>query len=398
MTQDSIGERKKAQKPEPAKDTDSESLLGDTDFKEAFGEDLKSTLDIDKWATGIDWESAVARFDTEVAAAVGQEQRLRQTIRDEVLPRLGHTPHALPEAGVYRAQAAELTTVHDGLLFPGRTEAVDGTSVSYDSLPIGITQIGIAVVSYGGTSATFAQRIFRKEIAAKSGDAFAEAMDLIKKRDTRQGVGQGDKISELARRGIMTFAERKILLDKSSAEWRIGHGNPCPYELLTGSGSMELLEASLKTLRRLIMEQKKFLFVPSAPGERALLTIGNALDAGEYAIIDSIEDKCHEIVENGHYAKKHKEHAEEFVKECGPKVLRGMFRASPNSPPYLFYAHREHVHLAARLALADSILRPERGFPMLIDVADVTCRSAFGADGFLGLIHDAYARAGGTIQ
>jgi len=121
-------------------------------------------------------------------------------------------------------------------------------------------------------------------------------------------------------------------------------------------------------------------FVPSAPGERALLTIGNALDAGEYAIIDSIEDKCHEIVENGHYAKKHKEHAEEFVKECGPKVLRGMFRASPNSPPYLFYAHREHVHLAARLALADSILRPERGFPMLIDVADVTCRSAFGAE------------------
>jgi len=398
MSQDTLGERKKAQPAEPVDDADQEPLLGAVEFREAFGENIESTLDIDKWSTGIDWESAVARFKNEISAAVGQEERLRQTIRREILPRLGHADHAPPEAGVYKAEATELDGPRQPALPPGRTEAVDGTSVSYDSLPLGITQIGIAVVSYGGTSATFAQRIFRKEIAAKSGDAYEEALDLIKRRDTRQGVGQGDRISELARRGIMTFAERKILLDKSSTDWRIGHGSPCPYELLTGSGSMPLLEASLKVLRRLIMEQKKFVFVPSAPGERALLTIGNALDAGEYAIFDSIKKKCHDIVKDGHYGKDHKKHAEEFVEECGPQVLFGMFRASTYSPPYLFYAHREHVHMAARIALADSILRPERGFPMLIDVADVTCRSAFGADGFLGLIHDAYARAGGTVQ
>ncbi len=50
--------------------------------------------------------------------------------------------------------------------------------------------------------------------------------------------------------------------------------------------------------------------------------------------------------------------------------------------------------MAARVALADSILRPARGFPMLIDVADATCSSTFGTSGFLGLIHDAYAQAG----
>jgi hypothetical protein len=125
-----------------------------------------------------------------------------------------------------------------------------------------------------------------------------------------------------------------------------------------------------------------------------LLTLGNALAAGEYAIIDSIESRIESIVENGHYGQEHKEHVLHFVHTYGPKILYGLYCASEHSPAYLFYAHEKHVHLAARIAIADSILRPARGFPMLIDVADATCSSAFGAAGFLGLIHDAYAQAG----
>src|SRR5262249_1614245 len=155
-----------------------------------------------------------------------------------------------------------------------------------------------------------------------------------------------------------------------------GHGSPCPYELLTGSGQMSLLHASLDVLRRLIKEQKKFVFVPSAPGERGLLTLGSALAAGEYAVLDSLEKRSARIVEGGHYGGDHQRRALKLVEAAGPGVLSALFRASESSPPYLFYAHREHVHLAARVAMADSILRPERGFPMLIDVADVTCRSA----------------------
>jgi hypothetical protein len=156
---------------------------------------------------------------------------------------------------------------------------------------------------------------------------------------------------------------------------------------------MRLLEASLEVLRRLI-QLGRFVFVPSAPGERGLLTIGNALTAGEYVIVDTVESQMKRIVEGGHYAGKYKDKAMDFVAECGPQVMRGLYCASEQSPPYLFYAHVEHVHLAARIAIADSILRPARGFPMLIDVADVTCKSAFGSAGFVGLIHDAYTQAG----
>jgi hypothetical protein len=35
---------------------------------------------------------------------------------------------------------------------------------------------------------------------------------------------------------------------------------------------------------------------------------------------------------------------------------------------------------------------------MLIDVADTTCKSAFGAAGFVGLIQDAYSQAGIPVK
>src|SRR5207248_11790380 len=99
----------------------------------------------------------------------------------------------------------------------------------------------IAIVSYGGVSATFSQRVFRKEIAGRSGDPVKAAMGIIDKRNSTTDGSKSESLPELARRGIMTYAERKILTDKATAEWRLGHGSPIPYELLTGSGSMRLL-------------------------------------------------------------------------------------------------------------------------------------------------------------
>ncbi|HYS04304.1 MAG TPA: hypothetical protein VEW47_03845 [Candidatus Dormibacteraeota bacterium] len=396
-----IGERAQARPVAPALDDEElEELLGDQEYETAFGEDLERTLDVDTWATGLDWEGAVARLKTEIRSAVEREDALRRLVRDELLPRIGQAANAPPEAGVYRTTAEEIAKVHEGLLFPGRVEAVDGTSATHETLPLGITQIGVAIVSYGGVSATFAQRVFRKEIAGKAADPVKTAMEIIDRRDGRAGVGQPDGMSELARRGIMTYAERKILIDKASAEWRLGHGAPIPYELLTGSGSMRLLQASLAVVARLI-EHERFVFVPSAPGERGLLTLGNALAAGEFAILGTIERRIEAVVERGHYAtKKHdyKGEAMRFVRQYGPEVLYGLYCASEQSPPYLFYAHRKHIHMAARIAIADSILRPARGFPMLIDVADATCKSAFGAAGFVGLIHDAYSQAGVPLK
>jgi hypothetical protein len=287
-----------------------------------------------------------------------------------------------------------LKTVFESLLFPGRVEAVSSIVAAHDSLSLGITQIGVSAVGYGGRSGTFSQRVFRKDMTARNQDALRVAQACIDRRHER---GQRDLLSDLARRGIRAYAERAILVDRSKAEWRMGQGNPCSREMLSGSNYMPLLRASLGVLERLILEHKKFVFVPRVLNEQGYLTIGDALKAGEYAILHTIEADSTLFVERWHYDVGIGE-ALEFVRKCCPNVFVGLFRASEQAPPRLFYAHREHVHMAAHIALADSILRPERGFPMLLDVADASCRGVFGPESFLGLVNDAYTRAGATFH
>jgi hypothetical protein len=84
----------------------------------------------------------------------------------------------------------------------------------------------------------------------------------------------------------------------------------------------------------------------------------------------------------------------EFIKECGAKVVTGMYRASPMAPAQMFYAHVDHAHEAALIALADSVLQEHRGFPMLIDLADSLCSATFEADVFTASTQLAYAAAG----
>lgn len=376
---------------------DGEELFGDDDYRDAFGEELSSTLDLNQWSTGLDLVGVMERFRREIANAVRKEDRLRALVRGEIFPRLAGRHQGLPEAGVYHVTPEDLTHIHESLLFCGKVEAVNGTSASHDSLPIGISQIGVAIVGYGGTSGAFSQRLFRKELASQSTNPLQEARDYIEMRQNRYR-GRKDSLSRLARRGVRAYAERAALLEKSSAEWRMGHGNPCAHELLSGSGYMGLLELSLQVLDRLIHEHKKFVFVPSALQDRGFLTMGYALDAGEYAILETLQNDGEELVDGWQYGDRSRRLAWEFVQRSCPHVVKGLFRVSDQAPPCLFYAHREHVHEAAWIAMADSILRPERGFPMLLDVAEMTCHSAAGDDGFLGLVQDAYAQAGANLQ
>src|SRR5204863_1846066 len=84
--------------------------------------------------------------------------------------------------------------------------------------------------------------------------------------------------------------------------------------------------------------------------------------------------------------------------EVASQVLVGVFRASPLAPPQVFYAHREHFELAAAVAIADSVLLPDRGFPMLIDLADRACHSVYGGGSLRDVADTAYARSGAAFR
>jgi len=374
--------------------------LTDNEYRASHGEALSRTLDLATWQPGTDLIAMYERLAHEVELAVHEEKRYTEKIREQIFPRLSSRPGAPTEAGVYAINTADLERVHRQLLFNGGVEACDGTVVSHDTLPITITQIGVCLVSYSGDQGSWVHRIFRRDLRTKGKNPIDETLELLDRRRTRGAVGQTsskDGLTSLARRGIMAFAERAVLLDKSAAVWRMGHGSPTPYELVTGSGMPELLRSSLDLMKRLVLDHQRFVFVPSSTGARDLLTIGNALKPLEYAIVDDNTDTLARIA-SGHYRGQEwqglQNAVDELVNECGPKTVIGLFRASRYSPCQMFYAHADRVHEAALIAMADSVLQEHRGFPMLIDLADGLCTTTFGGDVFAASTQLAYSESG----
>ena len=50
----------------------------------------------------------------------------------------------------------------------------------------------------------------------------------------------------------MTYMEWAILMRKSKAVWRMGHGNPAPVEMLTGYNLPNLAERSLDLMDEML--------------------------------------------------------------------------------------------------------------------------------------------------
>jgi hypothetical protein len=246
------------------------------DFKQGFGEELQKTLNLDTWSTGESLDAVYSRIEAEVHEAVTQEQASQKIIRAEIFPLLANYLGAPKGAGVYPASPTTIRRIHSGLLFNGGVEACDGTRQIHDTLPLTIYQIGVGLVSYQGNQGTWGHRLFRRDLRMAGGNPTDEILRLLERREQRGGLNQPsrrDTLSELAQRGIMSYAERAILLDRSNATWRMGHGDPAPYELITGSGNLDLMIESTKILRRLIENHQKFVFIASEPNDRLLLLV-----------------------------------------------------------------------------------------------------------------------------
>lgn len=378
------------------------NALPDEDFEREFGEPLRRVLDLDTWQPGTGLEELYERLEVEVANAIAQEDRIRDAIRTEVFPRIVDRPNAPRFAGVHAITVEQLEKVHRGVLFCGDVEACDGTMQVHDSLGLTVIQIGVCLVGYKGDEGTWAHRLYRRDLRGSADSPVEEALKLLELRDQRAAVAvedHRDRLTELGGRGVMTYAERAVLTDISTAPWRMGHGNPAPYEIMTGSGALRLVEAGLSVLRRLLLEHRRFVFVPSAPRSRGLLTIGQALRPLEFAVVRKLRSQIEDMVDKGGLRGTTRDDALEFVATAGEEVSIGVFRVSAAAPPYVFYAPAEPelCAQAAAIAMADAALQEHRGFPLLIDMADQFCRAAFGRDLFTATLQSAYAAHGRPV-
>jgi hypothetical protein len=378
-------------------------------FRASFGEELQQVLDVNTWRLGGDLAAEYPRIEQEVRTALAQEDDYQRRIRTEVFPKLSD-PAAPLGRGVYRASWDALSLIHRGLLFNGGVEACDGTVQVHDTLPLTIYQVGVSLVSYAGAQGTWHQRLFRRDLRQQGDDPVQEALwRVLEDRSQRAALNHatpGDQLGELARKAVMDYAERAILLRRSEAVWRMGHGNPVTYELLTGADLLELMVAATGVMRELIEKRRKFVFVASEPRERFLLTIGQALAPLHYAIVGTLAERLEGWFRQRRFTMEPigdlswdgeplspPEWIPRFIERVASQVVVGLYRATALAPAQLFYAHAEHAHTAAHIVLADSMFQEHRGFPLLIDLAHHVCASVFGGS-LQYLTETAYAAAG----
>jgi hypothetical protein len=324
-------------------------------FRDSFGEELRQLLDVSAWETGWDLTREYARIEREVGEALRNESEVQRRTREHLFPRLVERG-----GGVFACRSDVIRAIHEGLLFRGGVEACDGTVQVHDTLPLTIYQIGVSLVSYRGNQGTWHQRLFRRDLRQQLGDCFEELTRLLEHRSRRAALNHGtasDRLGELARKTIMDYAERAILLRRAEAPWLMGHGNPITYELLTGGGILELMIAGTKVLRELIHGHPKFVFVASEPRELLLLTIGQALMPGQYALVWTLDVPLRHWLHQRRFAVDvggkvpwdeddflpAAEWIPRFLDEIASQVVVGVYRASAAAPAHLFYAHRQHA-------------------------------------------------------
>lgn len=374
---------------------------GAEEFTAALGEPLAQVLDMDTWRPGVDLAELYGSLREAVAESVEQERRTRNPIREQVFSRLGSSTdsHAPKAAGLYQLQPEEVAEIHRDLLFNGATECCDGTIAVHEAVVLAVMQIGVSLVAYQGNQGAWVQRFYRRDLHAQYRDPVAEALELLQRRSRPDAdEASGQTYTRLFGRALMEYAERAALTHLSQAAWRMGHGNPVPLMMMLPS-TPELLRAGLQVLRELILQQKRFLYVASEPSDRLLLTLGNSLKPLEFAVVETLTSQYPDarLMRLAETQKGHKHEAgliQEFLREVRTEVVVGVFRVGEHSPARVFYAHKDFACEAAALAIADSVLQPNRGFPMLIDLADLICRNTFDAGSFRGSVHDAYAAAG----
>lgn len=363
----------------------------------AIGESVRDALDLAGWGDGPGLEDLLAHVHDAVAKSVAEEASLGESIRNRVLAELHHFPGAPASAGVYPVSEKHVADARRNLLLPGNVTACDAVSAGHDGLTATVVSIGVCLVRYDGAMNSWRSSFLRHDFDAHAADPVGQLRNVLDKRASRTDAStDADPIHALLRRGFMAAAERKALLERADSRWKLGHGVPAPMELLTGSGSMDLIDQAFPVLEALLLKETRWVFVPEKLSNRALLTVANALQPGELAVFQTGKPMVEAIIETANYPASYRKKVEAFAKNLGESTVVGGFRATRHSPPQLFIAHADRAVEAGIVAMADGGMKPHRGFPLSLELAGLGARTGLGVDAFRGVVEAAYAKARAT--
>jgi len=367
------------------------------EIENALRQTINDALNLELWQQGSSLQG-LRRVQEHLVKAIHDQKRVLGNVRKLILSELARYQNAPSTAGVYRVKADDLRMARRKILLSGNTTAVRGASVAHESLVASLVSVGICLTRYDGQIRSWKNVFMRHDCDLRSGNVVEEIRAILNQRARRSRVGPGakgqDGITRLMRRAFQAAAERKALLEKAESGWRMGYGVPAPYELLTGSGSMDLIDSVLPVLESLLLADRRWVFVPDNLDSLAFSTLAAALNPGELAIFQTAKATLDDIVDGGHYSTVARAKVRKFADFAGDAIVIGGFRAGRFASPQIFFAHAEHAIHAGLVAMADAELQPHRGFPLLLELAGVSAKVGLGIDAFQSTVESAYASAG----
>src|SRR6266498_3063269 len=383
--------------------TNEDEFSANAHIDETFEQELDfdSLIDSTSWQPPSQYYQAMPK-STRIAveSIVGSNEQLRQELREEYLPTL------LRDGTLKcwsKANPHYIEMLQQKQLYAGHVAAADGTLAKYETLGLVGAQIAITRVTYQGNTGQLATNLmyWGKELPRKT--TAADIAESIRSR-SKELV---DKLPNLFLYTLMLYKERQMLLESPPNTFKIMHGPIFPHEMLSGSGKHYTMKKCLELLEDIIEDGMYASIVTKERQYPELLILGLALDAGEYIIVNSGVDVLNHFYGNGeraHYTdtripeygnKSQKDLFFDFQNSYGPKVVQGVLRAHPMSPPYVFYcnADSQKLDLAVHMLFADAANTGARGFPLLVDLADQYSSGAFKAGEYTEHMNAEFARA-----
>lgn len=333
-----------------------------------------------------------------VGSVVAADIALRHELRERYLPELLESGDIIAWG---RADPKLLVQARERL-YSGDVVAADGTLARYESLSLVGAQVAISRVSYQGLTGQIAANLthWGRELPQQ-----ASAVEIVAALRDRSRALKG-ALPKLLLLCLMLYKERELLLDTPPGTFKMIQGPLLPQELLSGAGREAVLERCLDLVGRLI-DDGNYANIVSEDTHLELVALGSALEPGEYLVVDTGVEALAAFRRRASFppspspeygGRSQGQLFDAFVRNYGPRVVRGVLRAHNQAKPYVFYANRDRVQEAVHILLADAANTGPRGFPLLLDLADQYCSGAFGAGEYACHLDAEFVRASGTAM
>jgi len=325
----------------------------------------------EKWK---DFESHARSIGDELSKDLAASARQNERIRNEVRDYLER------EYDIRKVGERELSWA-ENKLFDCRVSAVDGTHSTYPMLSGIRCRIGVAATSYKNKRTDGVVFVSEQHLHPPE----TTVLDILKNRKPANRL-----ISNMLIRAIMFYMERKVGLDREE-EWVMFNGPVIPYELRTGIGRLRALEPCLALCER-ALDRKTIVGVIATSTEPEIVSLGLALNQGEYIKLRSFKEDLEEYLPAAHFNSVDEARFRRFIETHGDALDVGIYKAGQRA--YIFHGHRDCFDEAAAIVMRDSMFQQSRGYPLLIDYADSLCTHMLASSDFRRMLDFGLAKEG----